>query len=50
MTTVRSMKFSEWFTDQPTAQKSEIQRAPELIHMGLQVLNGSCQYAVKVIS
>lgn len=44
------MKFSEWFTDQPTAQKPETQRAPELIHVGLQVLNDGCQYAIKVIS
>lgn len=35
---------------QPTALKSEIQRAPELIHVGLQVLSAGCQYAAKVIS
>lgn len=35
---------------QPTALKSEIQRAPELIHVGLQVLSAGCQYTAKVIS
>lgn len=35
---------------QPPAPKSELQRAPELIRVGLQVPSAGCQYAAKVIS